>query len=199
MNTLFSRLVPLVCAALLAGPAVLRAQDLDGVSAGLRVRVVEAGTGRVVGTVTAVRGDTLEVRTGTGDRARVHAFSASSIRSLQVSRGRTPRHAAALKGAAVGTLSGVVGGVGGAVIPILLADENCGQERARGEDTLCFTTGEWAMIGVIVGAPIGALTGAVAGFLFPPERWRSVGLPSAPAVTLDGHAGGVQLGVTVRF
>lgn len=187
-------LVPLtmfVCAALAAAPPAARAQSRAELAAGTRVRVAEHAARPLVGTVTQVRGDTLLVLA----RGEVHALPLSSIRSLQVSRGRPPRLASALEGGAIGLLSGAIGGAASLALPSLVVPDDCGREQ---DGLLCFSTGEWALLGVLLGAPLGAASGAVAGFVFPRERWRSITAGSAPALTGPPRAEGLQVGFSLR-
>ncbi|HTE19006.1 MAG TPA: hypothetical protein VK689_11585 [Armatimonadota bacterium] len=194
MRTLLSRTLPFLCAGvLLAAPLALRAQSAAGLAPGTRVRVVDHATGRTVGTVSEVRGDTLVVLAGRGERRREVTLSVSSLRRLQVSRGRPSRPVSALQLGALGLVSGTVGGLAGATLPSLLSGERCD----RRVDDLCFTTGESVAIGLLVGAPMGFALGAVAGFLFPQERWHSLSLPNAPVVTVSGHGDGVRLGLSI--
>jgi hypothetical protein len=190
MTNLVARVVPLLCAMVMAAPPAAGAQSTADLREGTRVRIAEAAAGRLVGTVSAVRGDTLVVRSGND----VRAVPFSSIRVLQVSRGRPPRLASALEGGAIGLVTGSAAGAAGAVLGTLVSGDDCDRE---GEDLLCFSTGTWALVGVIIGAPFGAASGAVAGFLFPRERWRSIGLPGAPALTVHPGAGGVRVGLAI--
>lgn len=190
MMNVFARSI-LLSAALLAVAPEIRGQSMENLAAGTRVRVAAPATGRVVGTVTEVRGDTLLVTSRRG----VHALPASSIRSLQVSRGRSPRLTSALQGGAIGLATGVVGGVAGALIADLtIPDDACDSGET---DLLCFSTGESALLGVIVGAPFGAASGAVLGLVFPRERWRSVTARGAPALTVQPQAAGVRVGLSL--
>lgn len=194
MRTLCSRALPFLCAGLLlAAPAALRAQSASDLALGTRVRVVDPASGRIVGTVAALRGDTLVVRSGRGARERTVTLSVSSLHRLQVSRGTPSRPVSALQLGALGLVSGSVGGVVGATVPRFVSGERCD----RRVDDLCFTTGESVVLGLIVGAPMGLAVGAVAGFLFPQERWRSVSLQNAPTVTVRGRGDGVQLGLSI--
>jgi hypothetical protein len=196
MRIMLSRIVLFVCAALLAAPVALRAQSAAGLASGTRVRVVEPANGRTVGTVSEVRGDTLMVITGIGESWRVVALPLSSIRSLQVSRGRPSRHVSALQGAALGVLTGAAGGVAGMTIGTLAMQDSC---DGSPDQLMCFTMAESAVLGIIIGAPMGAAWGAVAGFVFPQERWRSITVASPPVLTVNGSPGGVQLGLSITF
>lgn len=186
----FTRIFPLWSAALLATAPAVQGQSTADLPAGTRVRVVEQATGRLVGTVTEVRRDTLLVLA----RGEVHALPISSIRTLQVSRGRPPRLASALEGGAIGLLTGAIGGAASLAIPSLVVPDACDRE---GDGVLCFSTGEWALVGVVIGAPLGAVSGAVAGFVFPRERWRSVTDRTTPAVTVHPEAAGVRVGLSL--
>jgi hypothetical protein len=196
MRIMLSRIGLFVCAALLAAPAVLRAQTVAELAPGARVRVVDPATGRIVGTVESVAGDNLVVRSGKGEDARTVTLSLSSIRSVQVSRGTPSRPVSALRGAALGLVTGAAGGVAGATIGHLSYQENC---DGGADDWMCFTMAESALFGVIIGAPMGAAWGAVAGFVFPRERWRSITVANPPVLTVNGRPDGVQLGLSITF
>jgi hypothetical protein len=196
MRIMLSRIVLFVCAALLAHPAVLRAQSVADLAPGARVRVVDPGTGRIVGTVESVAGDSLVVLSGRGEDARTVTLSLSSIRTVQVSRGKPSRPMSALQGAALGALTGSVGGVAGATIGHLSYQDDCDGGE---DDWMCFSMAESALFGVMIGAPMGAAWGAALGFVFPQERWRSLTAASPPALTVNGSPDGVQLGLTITF
>ncbi|WP_420125972.1 hypothetical protein [Longimicrobium sp.] len=177
-------------AAAMAGPAAAQSSAAD-LAAGTRVRVVESGSDRVVGTVSGVRGDTLLVFAG----GREHMLAISSIRSLQVSRGPSPRLTSALEGGLVGLLAG---GAAGAAVAVLGDAVGGDGECDSGGDLLCFSTGEWALVGVVVGAPVGAASGAVARFLSPRERWRRVEpAANAPRLSVQSGSGGLRIGFSV--
>jgi hypothetical protein len=195
MKTVCSRVILALGACLLACAPALRAQVVDDLAPGTRVRVVEPGTGRIVGTVSALRGDTLVVLSGSGSSARTVELPVSSMRSLQVSRGRPSRPASALRGAAIGLAAGAVGGMVSATVPSLFMDEPCDRTA---DDLLCFSTAEWAVFGVLLGAPTGAAWGGALGFLFPRERWHSISARTAPALTLTTSGAAVQLGISLH-
>jgi hypothetical protein len=157
---------------------------------GTRVRVAEPVAGRLVGTVTGVQGDMLLLFSG----QRVHSLPISSIRAVQVSGGFSSRPASAVRGGAVGLLTGAAGGAAAAVLAgLVMGDGECG----GGGDLLCFNTGEWALVGAMVGAPVGAVSGAAFGFAFPRERWRSIGSGAPPRLTLRSQSGGLRAGLTL--
>jgi hypothetical protein len=63
---------------------------------------------------------------------------------------------------------------------------------------LCFSTGEWALVGFVVGAPVGAASGAVARFLSPRERWRRVEpVGNAPRLSVQSGTRGLRIGFSV--
>lgn len=185
-----ARIFPLVGAALLAITPAVQAQSIADLPAGTRVRVAEPAAGRLEGTVTEVRRDTLLVLA----RGEVHALPISSIRTLQVSRGRPSRGASALQGGAIGLLTGAIGGAASLAIPSLLVPDACDRE---GDGVLCFSTGEWALVGAVIGAPLGAASGALVGMISPRERWRSVTARAAPALTVQPQAAGVRVGLSL--
>lgn len=196
MRIVLSRVVLLVCAALLAAPVALRAQTVADLAPGARVRVVDPATGRIVGTVESVAGDDLVVLSGRGDAARTVTLSLSSIRSVQVSGGTPSRPVSALHGAALGLLAGAASGVAGATIGHLSHQDDCDGGE---DDWVCFSMAESALIGVIIGAPMGAAWGAALGFVFPQERWRSITVAGPPVLTVNGSPDGVQLGLSITF
>jgi hypothetical protein len=187
----FTRIFPLLSAALLAVAPAVQGQPTADLPAGTRVRVSEPAAGRLVGTVTEVRRDTLLVLA----RGEVHAVPISSIRTIQVSRGRPPRLASALEGGAIGLLTGAIGGAASLAIPSLLVPDACDRE---GDGVLCFSTGEWALVGVAIGAPLGAASGALVGLLSPRERWRRLE-PAAnvPRISVQSGTGGLRIGFSV--
>lgn len=188
---LIARVLVLAGAALLAIPAAARAQPMEELAAGTRVRVAAPATGRLVGTVSAVRGDTLLVLS----RGGVHALPLSSVRTLQVSRGRPTRLESALEGGAAGLVLGIVGGAAGAVLgDLTISDGDCNGSE---DDLLCFSTGEWALIGAVAGAPLGVAYGAVVGFVFPRERWRSVGVQSGPVLAVQPSSAGLGISLSI--
>lgn len=184
------KVFPLLCAALLLVPPTVRGQSMAELPTGTRVRVAEQARERLVGTVTEVRRDTLLVLA----RGEVHALPISSIRTLQVSRGRPPRGASVLEGGAIGLLTGAIGGAVSLAIPSLVVPDACDRE---GDGVLCFSTGEWALVGVAIGAPLGAASGALAGLISPRERWRSVTARGAPALTVQPQAAGMRVGLSL--
>lgn len=156
-----------IVAALCAlGPAALRAQFPTEVATGARVRVwipesyrqAEGPLRRQLlrGTVEGVAGDTLRLRiAGT---AGVVPIARPAVRRLEVSAG-VSRPASAVERA-------VGGAIGGAVGWALMNDP----DRSGGPS---YRT-DWRAAGV--GAAWGAGIGAVAGFVFPHERWRRLRL-----------------------
>lgn len=188
----FARIFPLLGAASLAVAPALQGQSMADVPAGTRVRVSEQAAGRLVGTVTEVRRDTLLVLA----RGEVHALPISSIRTLHVSRGRPPRTASALEGGAIGLLTGAIGGAVSLAVSSLLVPDACDRE---GDGVLCFSTGEWALVGAAIGAPLGAASGALAGLISPRERWRSVTARGAPALTVQPQAAGVRVALSLTM
>jgi hypothetical protein len=148
------------------GPAVLRAQFPAEVSTGARVRVWVPESYRQAegphrrqllrGTVEGVVADTLQLRiAGTSG---VVPVARSAVRRLEVSAG-VSRPASAVERA-------VGGAIGGAVGWALMNDP----DRSGGPS---YRT-DWRAAGV--GAAWGAGIGAVAGLVFPHERWRRVRL-----------------------
>jgi hypothetical protein len=166
--------VRLVMAVLLFPLARLKAQDAPALEPGVRVRVSTAPrTSRAnwtVGTVIAVTGDRLAIRTQQHSGSTID-IARSSVTQLEVSRGQ---HSRALTGLGLGFLIGA--GVG-AVIGV------------GGED-LAPTDGK--LIGAGLGAVGGALVGLVVGSSSTSERWQKI------SVTLSGMRGAQGFGSSIR-
>lgn len=77
---------------------------------------------------------------------------------------------------------------------LTIPDDGC---EGGEDDLLCFSTGEWALIGALAGAPLGAAHGAVVGFVFPRERWRSAGVQRAPVLAVQPWATGVGISLSI--
>lgn len=186
-----ARMLPFLGGALLAVAPVAQGQSITDLSPGARVRVAEQGTRALVGTVTAVRGDTLLMLAG----GEVHVLPISPMLSLQVSRGRPPRVASMLEGGAIGLLAGAIGGAASLAISSLVIPDSCDRE---GDGLLCLSAGEWALVGVAIGAPVGGASGAVVGLISPRERWRRVeSAGNVPRLTVHTGTGGLRIGFSV--
>lgn len=135
-----------------------------GVVPGARVRLIVADYGDKpqVGTISAVRGDSIVFhREATGDSA---ILGLGHIGQLELSRGR---HSRPLAGLGIGLLGGAAlgAGVGAATNGSSSGPYNVGGGAGVG-----------ALSGALAGAAGGALIGLVGGALSHPERWDMVQL-----------------------
>jgi hypothetical protein len=165
-----TRMLMMAGVALALGAVDLAAQTQRPIEVepGTRVRVTSSeAERRLVGGVAFIDADSLVLTT---DHHRT-TVSTASIQQLDVSRGR---HwlTGALKGAAIGTLTG------GAVFGGLVAAEGGGSG--------------WTSVGVVAGMIIGLPTGFVVGGLVGSERWEH----RYPTAT--DSSGGLALGFTIR-
>lgn len=187
--------IPLVATALLV-PVLLEAQ----VEPGDRIRIATAShvlTGRV-----AASDDSTLVMEGVVNRwgvpVRTRPIEWSEVRRLDVSDGRRSRFEGALKGGAVGLVSGATGGVLGFAVPNALS--GCDPRSPDAEERFgCFRHGDAILLGALIGAYYGAPSGAVMGFLWPGDRWeRSPRAAPRPTVVAapDGRLG---IGAALSF
>lgn len=136
----------------------------DGVRAGDRVRLRVANevtrapknlrTRGLTGTVRAVAPDTLYLDPSSTPQAVVPRIF---IQSVDVSEGPASRRSSAGQMALVGALLGIV-------VPPVLPKRTAPFLR-------------WPDEGRVVGVSVGLVAGALAGFLFPFERWRPAWIP----------------------
>ncbi len=178
----------LVLASLLAIASAAPAQQIPPIEPGTRVRIQldphsAAGlTGafendQLIGTVTAVRGDTLEIRFH--PELGAVAVPLGAVRRLDVSLGVPSRTTSALRTAAY------VGALGAVEWPVLnaLDDEPLHRSTATA---------------VLFGAGVGIAAGALLGALRPLERWRRVPLPAQVSIAPASRAR-LGLVLSIRF
>ncbi len=175
-------------AILLALPVVAAAQGAPAVP-GARIRVTVRGdtTGAHVGTLVAVRADSLTFRPA-GDTA-VRAVATDRVAKLEMSRGMH-RH----------TLDGlVIGAASGAAVGIVLG-------LASGNDPqggfLRFTAGDKAAILGAGFGTIGLVTGAIIGATKRSERWVPAALQPVGFWLTPSRAGGrrvLQAGIRLTI
>ncbi len=96
-------------------------------------------------------------------------FPLSSVRALQVSRGKHGRLQRAIIGAAIGAVLGTV--VIGAVGAALTLCDNCEE------------SGFGALAGLFLGPPLGGLFGGGVGIATAPERWQAVPIPGRVGIS----------------
>lgn len=125
---------------------------------GERVRLVatEFGDEPQVGTVTAMRGDSITFRRESD--SQIHTFGLNHLSRLDASGGR---HSHPVRGLAIGL---AVGGVAGAAA------------GASSTKDAFFGPGAGAAVGGAAGAVGGALVGLITGALIRTERWNRVPL-----------------------
>jgi hypothetical protein len=187
MFALMGRAILLLLGLLLVTSPV-PAQSAPPIGSGERVRLTlpsrhhpRFGSGQpptVLGTVSAVRGDTLVLRIDGGAGSAMVALA--SVVGLEVSLGVPSRAEGAVRGAGRGVLQGVllapliglVSDVAGEPVPILKA------------------------AGIL--AAFGAVGGSIAGAIAPAERWRRVQLPSRVGMGA-GVGSGVFMSMSVAF
>ena len=186
----------LALAAALLVPGLLAAQ----VEAGDRVRVV-TDAHQVTGRVVAADDSTLVLdRTANrwGVPVSTRPIEWAEVRRLDMGAGRRSRMTGALEGAAVGLVGGAASGA--VMFGGMTALSGCDPRSPdAGERFGCFRTGDALLIGALIGAYWGTPSGAVAGFLWPGDRWERtpLALPRPTmAATRDGRAG---VGASLRF
>lgn len=161
------RLLTLGVGLLIVAPSAVRAQSLDSIASGTRIRAdvftSELWRGRraaaqpVAGDLLGLRGDTLllSVREG-ADALRIPR---SVVREVYVSGGRPSRMTSAVRSAWVPAIAGAA--LRGLVV---------GVRRRDGDPSI----GQAALSGAVTSAIFAAVKGA----LFPKERWRRVDGPA---------------------
>jgi hypothetical protein len=159
--------------------AAAGAQAAPAVPVGTRVRFTPPERMRgLVGTIAGQRHDTLLLRTERDDTVPVPL---AELDRLELSRGV---HGHALKGLGLGFLVGaVVGGVVGAAVE---PDELLG----RGVNVAA---------GIILGGAGGSLIGLGVGASVRTERWEAIPGDGAGAANGPRSAGGLTLGLSLRF
>jgi AraC family transcriptional regulator, transcriptional activator FtrA len=163
------RLAIAAAVAALIAPTTVQAQTLDSLAPATRIRVdvrpadsiriLRFGRARpqpVIGTLTAVRGDTLLLAVATG--AEPLRVPRSAVDAVYASRGRPPRWKSALRSAVVPALAGAA--VRGLVASARRGEGDPAPARAA-----------------LSGAAMSAAFAAAKGALFPKERWHRVSLP----------------------
>jgi hypothetical protein len=172
----------LLLAALCAHGGELRAQWIPSVNPGERVRVTAPDLRRQVGTVVAVRADTLVFQARGAERPV--PLSIPDVSRLQVARGTQSPIRGALIGSGVGALAGY------GIAAALVAGEECDASDCLGprEIAAFFAWAGATVTGAIGGALIAANT----------ERWVSVPLASLAPAGAVTRPGGVPRGALVR-
>ena len=154
------RLVCLVVLAVLSGLAPpASAQSSLPIAVDQRVRLWTDAADAVIGRVTAVTPATVQVAVDDRDPVTV---ATTTVRRVEISRGRTSRGAGFRKGAIRGAIIlAAIGAVSGAV-----------QHEQVGEDGATVT--EAALLGVWSGGLFGGLIGGAIGAARSGDRWEQV-------------------------
>ncbi len=157
------------------------------VTPGARVRVSAPTVAErpLLGTVVALEVDTLIVDA----RGYAHplALPLASLAWLEVSRGQKSR---TLKGAGIGFLVGGAAGLATAAIVCAIAGDCAADDP--------YTGLVYAVFGVL-GAGVGALTGAIIGSTIKVDRWEAVPLDRIRVSLTPTAPGGVGVTVHVRW
>jgi hypothetical protein len=141
-----------------------------GIVSGARARLMipEYGEARQVGTVIAVRGDSIVFRRDAAGDTLIVGFT--HVAKLDLSRGRHPRP---ISGLAIGFVSGAAAGA------IVFAASTPKAIPCNGQTLFCgrfFGAGAYAAFGAVTGGLGGALLGTVIGAVVHTERWRTVSI-----------------------
>lgn len=155
---------------------VAQSTTLPEVGARIRVQTVASQGTWLVGNLTSM--DTLSVilgqnprktTTGVFENTPPHTFPLSSVRVLQVSRGKHRKLQRAIVDAAIGVVLGTV--VIGAVGAALTQCDNCTE------------SGIGVLAGLFLGPPLGGLFGGGVGIATAPERWQAVPIPGRVGIS----------------
>ena len=169
--------------AAVSGALPAQAPDTSRLAEGARVRVEAPAlfAGRRVGSVAAMRGDTLLLRV----RDRAVAVPLARVERIEVRRGDRRRGAGALRGMGIGLLSGIA--VGLAYARIDETSEPCGD----GPCGIGYFI--YPILGGGAGLALGGVLGAAAGW----QRWERVPLPAR--VGLAPRRGGLAASASPNF
>jgi len=141
------------------------AQAANALHQGVRIQVTPVNAKPQVGTLMALRNDSLFYAPGA--RAQLASFALEDVKSLKVTRGRNHLLGALTKGLTGAGLGIITGGlIAAAAWSEESTDFFCGGSR-----------GACAAFGGIVGGGFGLVAGTVYGGIRGNERWESVELP----------------------
>lgn len=176
--------VLLLCLVSCVAPASAGAQSLPTPPARLRMATAELGRSPAIGTLLAVRGDTMIVRLE--DSSDTTALALSNLTRLELSAGR---RRPIVRGMGIGLLAGAaIGAIAGA---------SSGDDRSG---FLAFSAEEKAAIGAVFFGGVGAVTGGIIGATRTIERWERVALATArPAIGPLPDGRGIEIAIIVRF
>jgi hypothetical protein len=160
------------------------AQSLPTPPARLRIATPELGKSTAIGTLLAVRGDTMLMRLE--DSADTTALAMSDLTKLEVSTGHRRPIA---RGLGIGLLAGAAIGV--------VVGAASGDDR---EGFISLSAEEKAAVGAVFFGGVGGVAGGIIGATRRVERWQRVSLATArPTIGpgLDGR--GIEIAILVRF
>lgn len=160
------------------------AQAVDALRQGVRIQVIPVAGKAQTGTLTSLRNDSLFYERDQRGRVRdINASSAASlalasVKSVQVSRGRSALRGALTKGllgTGIGLLSGAILGAAAYSDP---PPANCAPNSiiCLGCLVIC-SRGEAAVALGALGGSLGLIVGSIYGATHGNERWESVELP----------------------
>ena len=153
----------------LIGSGVLVAQSPDAVPLGARMRVTTTAADSIhVGKLTSL--DSVAVvlegkalrHPGLPTEWTSLTIPLASVRRLEVSRGQTRRARRTIAGGVIGLVAGSF--IGGVIM-------------AKATECNCEESGIGVLLGVPVGAAVGLLAGGGIGYAMAPHRWESIPIP----------------------
>jgi len=197
------RITLFIAAVALAGPTLLAAQAHDSIARGSHVRLsVPALSGDlIVGRVIAIDDRRILFRP---DDARVFrgdslSVQLSDIQSIQVNRGPRARWPGTLGYGALGSLAGAAAGA--LIWPLVSSSACLPQNVSEDSATGCLGAlidGGKRRDGALMFGAVGAVIGAVVGYLTSGPRWENLGGESV-SVTITPRVSGARIKTVIRF
>jgi hypothetical protein len=153
----------------LVGPGLSVAQSRDVVPLGARMRVTTTASDSIhFGNLTSL--DSVAVvlqgkamrQPGLPTERPLLTIPLASVRKLEISRGQTRRARRTIAGSVMGLVAGAF--IGGVIM-------------AKATECDCEDSGIGVLLGVPVGAAVGLLAGGGLGYAMAPHRWESLPIP----------------------
>ncbi len=194
------RRATLLIAMLVLTPLTTAAGQGATAAPGARIRVSAQGLAatRVVGTVVALRADTLVLAPQNG--RGLLALPLESVQRLEVSRGRSSVGSTVMKHAGIGLL---VGAASGALAgPYVLSSACITPEKDLDAHWQCFddlADGEARLKATVLFGIAGTAIGAVVGAIVGRERWEKVAQDQVRVSFAPQRDGSFALRTSVRF